>query len=535
VNFAKKNFINVNVHKNGYYQKIEVLDMKKSMFLGFLLIASLFFVFGCAPTEEVSIADGSVFTGDASFGGVTGLIIGGKSRVKTKCVDSDGKKVHVKGNVYTKRVLGGRVLSSTPVKHDVCVSQSTVKEYFCKGKKVKYKTVTCKNGCSDGACRRKFVGVKSCNYAWTDEYRCEGDKLQRAWTTSRCDKKWSKRQKCEYGCSNNKCNPEPVPVVESKVLTQDSDTQIHPTVFGNHIVWQETSSEGKNDIYLYTITTGVKRALTSNGHSSLPGFSGDLVAWVNDANMKVHICDLAQDDGSSDWCENEQKGLVHVSSISHSSHIQNKVPIHVSGSWVIWVGESQGRTHPYRDIVVYNRQDDSEKRAGLLGDVSMLDVDGNKVIVLLGSIWTFTIYDLDTEQISTIPVDRPSNRLARLNVLDFSTNWLLWSSGIATQVNGGYIQARNIETQEHKEILICDDCAFVVGKPALIFEDTIVIKRGSMFNSLSLSSGEEKEMVTANPYSDYFGPYDKHISFDGNHLVWVDDGPNRDVHLFSLN
>jgi hypothetical protein len=209
VNFAKKNFINVNVHENGYYQKIEVLDMKKSMFLGFLLIASLFFVFGCAPTEEVSIADGSVFTGDASFGGVTGLIIGGKSRVKTKCVDSDGKKVHVKGNVYTKRVLGGRVLSSTPVKHDVCVSQSTVKEYFCKGKKVKYKTVTCKNGCSDGACRRKFVGVKSCNYAWTDEYRCEGDKLQRAWTTSRCDKKWSKRQKCEYGCSNDTCNPEP--------------------------------------------------------------------------------------------------------------------------------------------------------------------------------------------------------------------------------------------------------------------------------------------------------------------------------------
>lgn len=47
-----------------------------------------------------------------------------------------------------------------------------------------------------------------CEIGYTDEYRCEGNYLQRKWQNSECKSSWRHMHYCEYGCSNGACNPE---------------------------------------------------------------------------------------------------------------------------------------------------------------------------------------------------------------------------------------------------------------------------------------------------------------------------------------
>lgn len=93
-------------------------------------------------------------------------------------------------------------------------------EYKCDGKKILQKWMnsdcsfewfyylTCYYGCETGECKEKpEEETKICNYGYLEEYKCDGDDIQKKYQHSNCSFSWVFNELCSYGCENAKCKP----------------------------------------------------------------------------------------------------------------------------------------------------------------------------------------------------------------------------------------------------------------------------------------------------------------------------------------
>ena|GEM_PF-2105252 len=63
----------------------------------------------------------------------------------------------------------------------------------------------CEYGCEDGEC------IEGCDPGYTNNTRCNGNWLQREWQDEDCSTEWRNSEYCVYGCYNGACNPGPNP------------------------------------------------------------------------------------------------------------------------------------------------------------------------------------------------------------------------------------------------------------------------------------------------------------------------------------
>ncbi len=98
-------------------------------------------------------------------------------------------------------------------------------EYRCNGESVEKKRQNfdcstdwiygwkCYYGCEDGGCIDKPVQdqeeTEICEVGYLEEYKCNDKWRQRKWQYLLCSTEWKNFEYCSYGCNNSKCNSKP--------------------------------------------------------------------------------------------------------------------------------------------------------------------------------------------------------------------------------------------------------------------------------------------------------------------------------------
>ena len=104
---------------------------------------------------------------------------------------------------YSQECLGTRESCCSSLDcQDYCADNFTRKYAgVCrvKGEPCVYATQFCEYGCENGTCK------SPCAAKFLDEYRCEGNWVQRAYQHPDCSISWKYYEYCTYGCLNGTC------------------------------------------------------------------------------------------------------------------------------------------------------------------------------------------------------------------------------------------------------------------------------------------------------------------------------------------
>ncbi len=127
------------------------------------LLVLVVFLVGCTPLlseQEVQDLSEDEFDIALEAEAVTGKALTAtiSKAMPLKCKDSDGQNDTVAGNVTQYFMLGGR--RGVKLFSDECTDDRTVKEYYCDGKIVRNKLMTCHLGCVERACEREAESSK---------------------------------------------------------------------------------------------------------------------------------------------------------------------------------------------------------------------------------------------------------------------------------------------------------------------------------------------------------------------------------------
>ena len=135
--------------------------------------------------------------------------------------------------------------------------------------------------------------------------------------------------------------------VETPLIVQ-SGHQWCPAIDQDKIVWSD-SRNGNYDIYMYDLTTGQERQITSDSSEQVaPAICGSLIAWEDyrnvengDGSVDIYLYDLAT---------GQERALVTNPATQHSPAIY--------GSRIVWVDNRNGNW----DIYMYDIASDTETR-----------------------------------------------------------------------------------------------------------------------------------------------------------------------------
>ena len=72
---------------------------------------------------------------------------------------------------------------------------------------------------------------------------------------------------------------------ETQITNDNSKQQINPDVFGETIIWQDSSY----DIFMWSPLTGEQLITTNPSVQINPSISGNNIAWFDDRNEKLDI------------------------------------------------------------------------------------------------------------------------------------------------------------------------------------------------------------------------------------------------------
>jgi beta propeller repeat protein len=117
----------------------------------------------------------------------------------------------------------------------------------------------------------------------------------------------------------------------SELSASDIGEQLHPSVSGDKIVWQDNSS-GNWDIYYVREGGSAMAIATGASAQERPSISGDIVVWQDDRNgtWDIYGMDLS----------NDQEIGVHIGAGNQEQPV-------VNGNWVAWQDNSLGNWNIY--------------------------------------------------------------------------------------------------------------------------------------------------------------------------------------------
>lgn len=147
-------------------------------------------------------------------------------------------------------------------------------EYRCNGESVERKRQNfdcstdwiygwkCYYGCKDGECIDK-PEEETCEVKYLDEYKCEGDSVQQKYQYSDCSFGWFYYKTCSYGCSGGRCNPKPQEQSDYYKVTYivDGDTLDVDTGERVRLICINTPERGE---YYYSEAKEYLKSLTLN-------------------------------------------------------------------------------------------------------------------------------------------------------------------------------------------------------------------------------------------------------------------------------
>jgi len=65
-----------------------------------------------------------------------------------------------------------------------------------------------------------------CDYGYSDEYKCDRDKIKREWVSSDCSSRWFYFDWCDYGCYDGEClKPESEPIDDVETIVPEEKVE----------------------------------------------------------------------------------------------------------------------------------------------------------------------------------------------------------------------------------------------------------------------------------------------------------------------
>lgn len=306
-------------------------------------------------------------------------------------------------------------------------------------------------------------------------------------------------------------------------ITNDPGHQRFPAIYGDKIVWSDDSGSGV-DIYLYNISTGERRRLTTSGyHKNYLHMRGDIITW-NDPFGGLHLYDFKK---------GEEKSFV-------SSTLQRaEWPANIYDNKIVFA--ATGLEGGESDIFMYDTTTDTTTR--ITSDPAperAPAIYGNKIVFLNAAPWWGAdwqkagvyVYDIETQQLTKIH-SGPVHSAFRPDIYEHTIVWAEPSS-----MTQDRLHVYNLET---KGDTILDAQSRVSDGLLHIFRDKIVWLGTDLAEILSgklpknaidlydITTGERSRLTGL---ASNFDPIDIH---EGG-IVWSDtrSGVTHDIYLYQF-
>jgi len=95
-----------------------------------------------------------------------------------------------------------------------------------------------------------------CSAKWLDDYRCDGDTLQREYRHSDCDMEWRDYEECAYGCDDGECNP----VCGLSIESFDYNSAVPSNQMGHVTVSVMNTGEEEEEVDIILYVDGSRRS-----------------------------------------------------------------------------------------------------------------------------------------------------------------------------------------------------------------------------------------------------------------------------------
>lgn len=246
-------------------------------------------------------------------------------------------------------------------------------------------------------------------------------------------------------------------------ITNDSANQDHVAVFDNRVVWQD-DRYGNWDIFMFDLTTGIETRITDEpSYQVEPKIYGDIIVWKDLRNNEGALKDFPVDYNSDIYLYNITTGQEK----QLTSNNQSQYAPDIFGEYIVWLDYRNGKS----EVILFDLKTGKEIVISDSNEnCTTCKIYNNIVIWRAKIINSFHLFKYDITSGKTIELNLAP--VLDVNDFNFNENYLVLSAVLSTS-NDSDIFLYDFNEELVTQITTNDTCQYgpIVTENSIIWID----------------------------------------------------------------